>query len=317
MLGNNEINLTKENSKKFYYSKLKIKKEKEELEKFLKENPSLKRIDELRILKSTEAFVDPTRKKSFYQIEGFLFKNKEIIEEKIKELMEKIKEEIKDYREEEVYIMDNNSTIFPSMDRGIPKEMVPEKMNELLFFINKEGDKSEINDFIKSQIIHFYLVYIHPFTDGNGRCARTLSKWYLLNHNDYHLSLVNRYYLTHKDEYKKVIQKSKKGDLSPFISLSLKGLLNELKIEENITRIEEDRNIKLEDQEYLCLEYLYHTSNHSLQELSRMIKIFGNYEKREEFLKESLSLLLKKGIVSIEDGKIEILKNQVNRKQLN
>ena len=78
MFGNSEIELSKENNKKFYYSKLKIKKEKEELEKFLKENPSLKNIDELRIMKSTEALVDPTRKKSFYQIEGFLFRNKEI-----------------------------------------------------------------------------------------------------------------------------------------------------------------------------------------------------------------------------------------------
>ncbi|MBR2828522.1 MAG: Fic family protein, partial [Bacilli bacterium] len=279
---------------------------------------SLKNIDELRIMKSTEALVDPTRKKSFYQIEGFLFRNKEITEEKIKELIEKIKEEIKDYREEEVYIMNYDENIIPiDMDRGIPKEMIQEKMDELISFMNKEGDKSTINDFIKSQIIHFDFVYIHPFTDGNGRCARTLSKWYLLNHENYYLSLVNRYYLTHKEEYKKSIRKSKKGDLSPFISLSLKGLLKELQIEENINKIEEDRNIMLEDQEYLCLEYLYHTNNQSLNELSRMINNFSKYDKKEEFLKESLSRLLEKGIISIQDGKIEILSNQENRKQLN
>ena len=92
--------------------------------------------------------------------------------------------------------MDNSYTIFPSMDRGIPKEMIQEKMKELITFINKDGEKSEINDFIKSQMIHFDFVYIHPFRDGNGRCARVLSKWYLLNHNNYYLSLVNRYYLT-------------------------------------------------------------------------------------------------------------------------
>lgn len=36
---------------------------------------------------------------------------------------------------------------------------------------------------IKAIILHFWLAYIHPFTDGNGRLARTLFYWYLLKHN--------------------------------------------------------------------------------------------------------------------------------------
>ena len=31
-------------------------------------------------------------------------------------------------------------------------------------------------------MLHFWLAYIHPFTDGNGRVARTLFYWYLLKH---------------------------------------------------------------------------------------------------------------------------------------
>ncbi|MDD5292650.1 MAG: Fic family protein, partial [Candidatus Omnitrophica bacterium] len=30
-------------------------------------------------------------------------------------------------------------------------------------------------------LLHFYLSYIHPFNDGNGRTARALFYWYMLN----------------------------------------------------------------------------------------------------------------------------------------
>ena len=39
--------------------------------------------------------------------------------------------------------------------------------------------------FIKSQIMHFYFVYIHPYFDINGRTARTTSLWHLLNEKAY------------------------------------------------------------------------------------------------------------------------------------
>ena len=35
---------------------------------------------------------------------------------------------------------------------------------------------------IKASIIHFHLVYIHPFFDGNGRTARALFYYYLIKH---------------------------------------------------------------------------------------------------------------------------------------
>lgn len=37
-----------------------------------------------------------------------------------------------------------------------------------------------IHPVIKAICIHFWLGYLHPFTDGNGRLARTLFYWYLL-----------------------------------------------------------------------------------------------------------------------------------------
>ena len=66
-------------------------------------------------------------------------------------------------------------------------------MNQLFEFINNnELEETEINKFIKSQIMHFYFVYIHPYFDVNGRTSRTVAMWYLLNNKNYPYIIFNR-----------------------------------------------------------------------------------------------------------------------------
>ncbi len=55
-------------------------------------------------------------------------------------------------------------------------EQVPVMMGDLLLFIQT----SELHPLFKACIAHFYFVYVHPFTDGNGRTARALSYMMLL-----------------------------------------------------------------------------------------------------------------------------------------
>ncbi|NTU67122.1 MAG: Fic family protein [Candidatus Moranbacteria bacterium] len=65
---------------------------------------------------------------------------------------------------------------------------VPPKMKfvqqELDKFIDFANDDLKENVFyhpiIKATIIHFWIGYLHPFVDGNGRLARDLFYWYLL-----------------------------------------------------------------------------------------------------------------------------------------
>ena len=58
---------------------------------------------------------------------------------------------------------------------------------ELDNFLHYANDVSLKNGFIhpviKAIILHFWLAYLHPFTDGNGRLARALFYWYLLKNN--------------------------------------------------------------------------------------------------------------------------------------
>ena len=61
-----------------------------------------------------------------------------------------------------------------------PPHMVPALMKDLFAWMKKSKDK--VHPLILSAIFHYEFVFIHPFSDGNGRCARLwhtviLSEW--------------------------------------------------------------------------------------------------------------------------------------------
>jgi Fic family protein len=59
-------------------------------------------------------------------------------------------------------------------------DFVKKELDELIKFANDEGDVYFMHPIIKAIMLHFWLGYLHPFTDGNGRLARLLFYWYLL-----------------------------------------------------------------------------------------------------------------------------------------
>ncbi len=76
------------------------------------------------------------------------------------------------YRHDEVFVVCQELE-----HTGLPHQKLAEYMDQLVDFIN-EGSK--INDLLKAAVIHFYLAYLHPYFDGNGRMARMLHLWYLV-----------------------------------------------------------------------------------------------------------------------------------------
>lgn len=54
-------------------------------------------------------------------------------------------------------------------------------LDRLIQFANRDEEEGEfIHPVVKASILHFWLAYLHPFVDGNGRTARALFYWYLL-----------------------------------------------------------------------------------------------------------------------------------------
>ena len=76
------------------------------------------------------------------------------------------------YRNDAVYVV--GSAIEHT---GIGYEKLPERMAELVKFANH---KDGINDLLKAAMLHFYIAFLHPYFDGNGRMARLLHMWYLI-----------------------------------------------------------------------------------------------------------------------------------------
>ena len=62
-----------------------------------------------------------------------------------------------------------------------PKEnFLKEQMVDFIKYANDEGDEGFMHPILKAILIHFWIGYLHPFYDGNGRIARALFYWYLL-----------------------------------------------------------------------------------------------------------------------------------------
>ena len=92
------------------------------------------------------------------------------------------------------YLTVQESGIFRTHNEGVfngdrcifmapPPELVPEQMQALFAWMQTE--KETVHPLILSSIFHYEFVFIHPFSDGNGRMARLwqtalLSEWNLV-----------------------------------------------------------------------------------------------------------------------------------------
>jgi len=66
------------------------------------------------------------------------------------------------------------------IDRGVRFDLLPSMMKAFIDFVNHKKDLS--GHLIASHVLHYALIYIHPYFDYNGRMARVLSYWYNLRY---------------------------------------------------------------------------------------------------------------------------------------
>jgi Fic family protein len=105
---------------------------------------------------------------------------------------------------------------------------LPQLMDELIAFFNTNEDVNFIHPVIKGIIVHFMIGFIHPFSDGNGRTARTLFYLYLLKKGYWlteYLS-ISRLILRSKTQYAKAFQYTEidDNDLTYFITYKLRTM---------------------------------------------------------------------------------------------
>lgn len=141
------------------------------------------------------------------------------------------------YRHDTVYVMSDHIE-----HSGLDYKKVPEFMKSLITFVNAEDD---LNDLIKASIIHFYFAFVHPYFDGNGRMARILHLWFLIQ-KGYQSALfvpfssqIEKSRKAYYDAYTAVEENKKhsgKIDVTPFIIYFIKNVYD--KMNEGCTALE-------------------------------------------------------------------------------
>jgi Fic family protein len=94
--------------------------------------------------------------------------------------------------------------------------LVPEQMEQLLQWYEEHKDILHPVDLAAE--FHFKFVYIHPFSDGNGRTARLLMNLILMKHG-YPPAIVKAASEARLDYYESLEEASMNGNLNPFLEL--------------------------------------------------------------------------------------------------
>ena len=125
---------------------------------------------------------------------------------------------------------------------------VPVQINEFVEFVNSTTP-NDIHPVLKSGVVHYELVRIHPFVDGNGRVSRALST-FILFQEGYDIRKffsLEEYFDNDAAEYYRALQSVGKndGDLTEWLGYFTQGLAIELsKIKEKIEKISVDVKLK-------------------------------------------------------------------------
>lgn len=124
-------------------------------------------------------------------------------------LTEETKLDGKYYRLDKVYIADHE---------GCPANMIDECMDSFFAYVNSEIGK---RNFYLPFIGHYYMVYIHPYYDFNGRTARMVSLWISLLSDIHELlpTFISEAINDDKNNYYKAIDNSRfsHNDLTYFM----------------------------------------------------------------------------------------------------
>lgn len=136
------------------------------------------------------------------------------------------------YRNAPVYVVGRQ--MGEHVHLGLDEDKLPDYMAEFMAFCQRED---ELDALVKAAILHFYLAYLHPYFDGNGRTARLLHLWYLLQAGfpaTLHVAFSSYIEASKAAYYRafKLVEQNKKIsgvlDVTPFVSYFIEQVYNRL-----------------------------------------------------------------------------------------
>jgi len=208
------------------------------------------------------------------------------------------------YRKTQVVV--KNSQTGEVTFRPPPAIEVPYQMEAFLTWLS-EVPKDEIHPVLKAGIVHYELVRIHPFIDGNGRMARATATLvlFLENYDIKKFFSLEEYFDHDASNYYEALKSASGGDLSKWLEYFTQGLAIELtRIKEKVQRLSTDIHLKeklggkqvfLSERQIAIMEYIQrvgYVQNQSFKELFPKIS--------EDTILRDLHDLMKKGIIKKE-----------------
>lgn len=243
-------------------------------------------------------------------IEGF--EGKTISEEVIKHLHSLVahrvlaEEQVGEYRKTQVVV--KNAQTGEITFRPPPAVEVPFLLSDFINWVNETGS-DEIHPTIKAGVVHYELVRIHPFLDGNGRVARAVATLILFSegYDIKRFFSLEEYYDREPMHYYDALQSVGKegGNLTNWLGYFTEGLAIELtRIKDKVKSLSTDLKIKkslggqqlsLTERQIKIVEFIQEQGflqNKAFFELFPMVS--------EDTVLRELKDLLKKGIVKKE-----------------
>ncbi|MBQ2639390.1 MAG: Fic family protein [Bacilli bacterium] len=164
--------------------------------------------------------------------------------------------------------------------------VVPSLMKSLFNFLKEEDN---IRPIIKASLFHYYLVYIHPFSDGNGRMARFWVYLILINWNKKfeYISIEEEIYLNQEEYYDAISECHNNGNANVFIEFMLKIINNIL----DKTTQKTTQKIKLNNNQLKIIKYIKNNPTITKKELAKKLNI------TEDGVKYNLSRLTNQNII--------------------
>lgn len=190
------------------------------------------------------------------------------------------------FRSGEEGVFDGDRCIFMAP----PAHLVPQLTEDLFLWMNKE--KNALHPLILSSVFHYEFVFIHPFSDGNGRIARLwqtaiLSQWNTLFK---YLPIESEIYAFQQEYYNTISLCHKNGNSTAFIEFMMTQILATIK---NASQRAELPSAESS----ICVQRLMSIMEYGVPYTANQLMAAVGIRSRDSFRKNYLSPAVKLGLV--------------------
>lgn len=185
---------------------------------------------------------------------------------------------------DKIVVQKKNSNIIVHVP---PKEtFLNEQILNFISYANDESKEEFIHPLMKAALLHFWIGYLHPFTDGNGRIARAIFYWYMLKNGYWTVMFLPISTVIKKSpaQYGRayIYSEQDENDVTYFLDYHLKKVMLSLdefhgyverKLKENndIEKKLGAQKLNLNDRQKQLLNYLLTESSYTTAEMHRTI----------------------------------------------